>query len=123
MEYDIPDIAPASLKGKALNFILRALHIDYRWARDKREALIQKRPYESSDIIINYSGAWGAREFMPRAFLGEGVDASFEGITVKIPQQWDKYLTHLYGDYMTPPPMDQQNKHGTVIEDKSEDKA
>ena len=38
-------------------------------------------------------------------------EAEFEGVKVKIPTEYDKYLSKLYTDYMTPPPEDKRIGH------------
>ena len=46
---------------------------------------------------------------MPRKYIGNPVLKEFEGDLFPIPEQWNKYLTHLYGDYMKLPPKELQN--------------
>lgn len=41
------------------------------------------------------------------------IDVEFEGHTYMAPANYDKYLSHFYGDYMTPPPVDQQVPYHT----------
>ena len=77
----------------------------------KREELYRKYSYEKSDTVINYSGAWGKREIMPKEFLGSGKMGVFEGVEMMLPQDVDGYLTRMYGDYMTPPPVEKQVPH------------
>lgn len=48
------------------------------------------------------------KEIMPREYIGNPVLKEFEGYLFPIPEQWDKYLTHLYGDYMKLPPKELQ---------------
>lgn len=48
---------------------------------------------------------------MPRKYIGNPVLKEFEGDLFPIPEQWDKYLTHLYGDYMKLPPKELQKPH------------
>lgn len=38
----------------------------------------------------------------------------FEGIEVNLPGNADKYLTNLYGDYMTIPPIEKQERHKII---------
>jgi lipopolysaccharide cholinephosphotransferase len=40
---------------------------------------------------------------------------AFEGRQYWAPGNWDKYLTHLYGDYMKIPPTEQQETHGLLF--------
>lgn len=51
------------------------------------------------------------KEAMPVEIFGEGSIGEFEGIKVVLPKDVDKYLTLLYGDYMTPPPEDKREGH------------
>lgn len=49
---------------------------------------------------------WGyfAKEIMPAGVMAMAVDVEFEGRTFMAPAGYDRYLSGLYGDYMTPPP-------------------
>lgn len=51
------------------------------------------------------------KEIMPKSYIGCPVLKEFEGHLFPVPEQWDKYLTHLYGDYMKLPPKELQNPH------------
>lgn len=56
----------------------------------------------------NYSflrGGWRA------SFFGDGISMEFEGKQYVVPTEWDSYLTHVYGDYMTPPPIEKRGGH------------
>ena len=35
----------------------------------------------------------------------------YEGVTVRVPEKYDEYLTALYGDWRTPPPPEKQKGH------------
>lgn len=48
----------------------------------------------------------------PRAWFEEYIMMPFEDTTVRISKYYDDYLTYIYGDYMTPPPMDQRTPEG-----------
>ena len=58
---------------------------------------------EPTARMMNIWGAWGLREVMDAEWFGEGVRKPFADMECLIPTEWDKYLTKLYGDYMTPP--------------------
>lgn len=56
----------------------------------------------------NYSflhGGW------PASYFGEGTSMEFEGKQYIVPTEWDRFLTHIYGDYMTPPPIEKRGGH------------
>jgi lipopolysaccharide cholinephosphotransferase len=59
-------------------------------------------PIDKSDTIFSICGCYRYKELIPKQYLGEPVLMEFEGIALPVPRQWDAYLTHLYGDYMTP---------------------
>ena len=84
---------------------------DYRTARDHIEKAVRKRPYDSSDTVINYFGAWGKKELFPKEVFGEGSVGLFEGIEVMLPADPDRYCRQLYGNYMAYPPVEARVSH------------
>ena len=60
------------------------------------------------------SGAMQFRETVPKFWFGEGKKYQFEDIVVRGVDEADKYLTYIYGDYMTPPPIDERNQHNVT---------
>lgn len=80
----------------------------------RRAVIVQKSLYmacRQSDRYVNYCSTWRERESMPVAWYGEGVLLSFEGIPMRVPSEYDKWLTQVYGNYMTPPPVEQRVGH------------
>ena len=64
------------------------------------------------------SGALQFKETCPKEWFGDGKPVEFEGMVVNGYDESHKFLTYIYGDYMTPPPMDERNKHNvTTVED------
>ena len=45
----------------------------------------------------------------------EGAKYQFEGLELNGPKEYDIYLKHIYGDYMTIPKREEQNKHNTEV--------
>ena len=103
---------------KAVKLISRIIYPDIKKAVLKRDKHYRKYKYDSSQLIANHSSPWEQREVMPKEFYGNGIDGIFEGIKVKLPQDYDAYLTALYGDYMKFPPEEQRVGHHyhTVID-------
>jgi lipopolysaccharide cholinephosphotransferase len=58
---------------------------------------------EAKQVGVLTEGLLNTKPF-PSSYIKETIDWPFEDITVKVPARYDELLTHLYGDYMTPPP-------------------
>lgn len=62
--------------------------------------------------LATVSGSHGyPRESYERGWFDGTAELTFEGKQYSVPTQWDKLLTRMYGDYMTPPPQDEQIGH------------
>ncbi len=69
---------------------------------------VQSIDYDASEYVINYFGAWGAKEIMPKVYFGTPKLVDFEDIQLFAPENVHDYLSSLYGDYMKLPPKEQQ---------------
>ena len=49
------------------------------------------------------------KNVIPKKWIEETIVVPFENIEVRIPKYYHEYLTHIYGDYMTPPPDDKKD--------------
>ena len=80
--------------------------------RNKRiDRYAKKIPYEKALLVGNLFGNNADREAMPKIIYEEGSHATFEGVDVFVPKDYDRYLTLLFGDYMKLPPLDKQVGH------------
>ncbi len=96
----------------SLNKILKLNKI-----RKKFDKFLKKYKEENCDLIGGISGAYGFKEFMPKEYFGVGKEAYFEEIKVNVPTEAEKYLTHLYGDYMKLPPEEERvSGHIKIVE-------
>ncbi len=77
---------------------------------------LRKYDYENSDYIINFMAASGFKELFPRKWFMDISDYDFEDLKLKGSSQYDKILTQMYGDYMTPPAADGHISHSIVTE-------
>lgn len=95
-----------SFKGKILIATLRTIGYHKRTAQilEKYEALISQYPVQGAKIICNHGTWYGTRDYIAAEYYGKGSDAIYEGLTVRVPEKCDEYLTALYGDWRTPPP-------------------
>ncbi|MCD8290798.1 MAG: LicD family protein [Prevotella sp.] len=87
-------------------------HLDpVKWG-DRMHKFLQTYPFETSDYAAEFLGREKMREIVPKDWFGKGTDYDFEDIKVKGFDKAHEYLTHYYGDYMTPPPMADRDRHG-----------
>lgn len=98
-----------SIKGKMAALVLRVIFPSIDKVLTKRDNLY--RSCSSDTMLANHGGAWGEKEIVPAEWYGEGVDVMFEGLCVKASNQYEKWLTHVYGDYMQLPPEDKRKSH------------
>ena len=81
----------------------------------KRDRLLTAYPPEQSKLWCNFGNWQGKLEYAPREQYGEGTDMLFEGITVRVPQQYDAYLTQKYGDWRADLTEEEKQSHHNVI--------
>lgn len=75
------------------------------------DALISQYSLENSQMWCCHGNRQGKLEYSPRWHYGNGTQAVFEGLSVRIPEQFDSYLTQKYGDWRKDLPLDQQKSH------------
>lgn len=76
---------------------------------------LQKYDYDKSDYVGNLLGKYREKEVVPRSWFGESVLLPFEDIKVPCPTEYHSWLTHIYGDYMKLPPIEQRVSHDVEI--------
>lgn len=84
---------------------------------DKMDRLLKKYPPEKSDYLVNFTGqtSYKFNEMFKKEVYGNGKDYPFEDMTLVGPEQYDAYLKSLYGDYMTPPRVEDRNAHAAEL--------
>jgi len=78
------------------------------------EKIVLKNSLTNSKNAGNYGGMWGIKEFGPTDWFKNYVYGEFEDLKVRIPHEFDKLLTQMYGDYMVPPPLEKRTSHHHV---------
>lgn len=79
---------------------------------------------DNSEYVVAYLGAYAIKkEYLTRSTYFETVLAEFEGKKYMIPKDVDKYLSTIYGDYMTLPPLEKRINHnvGRISFDTTKD--
>lgn len=64
---------------------------------------ISKFSYSDSKRVGNILGRYRIKEIVDKEIMGEAVYLKFHDIDIPCPQNPDKYLTNIYGDYMKLP--------------------
>lgn len=72
-------------------------------------------PYPSAQFIGNLCGIYKMHEIVPKSYFEPYRLLDFEGITIKVPNQYDAYLRHIYGDYRILPPENHRQQHFSGI--------
>ena len=79
------------------------------WRNKMLDRRARKIPFDTAEQVGDIFGAYVHREVMDRdVFEGEPVKMMFEGVEANLPPNYHKYLSTMYGDYMTPPPPEKQ---------------
>lgn len=66
---------------------------------------------KQEDYIVNLFGAYKFREMFPKTWFGDGVMLPFENMEIRCPVEYEKVLTHMYGDWRTPTPEGERAQH------------
>lgn len=76
----------------------------------KIEKIVRKYPFESSKYSVFYYDVYGLKKHVvEKKWIEETIWVPFEDIQVRIPKYYHEYLSHIYGDYMTPPPVEKRD--------------
>lgn len=119
------NLAHRPLHERILIAVGKHLHLESRLDTNKRMHLIdrclKKYPYETASQVVNFMGAYKFREMFPKKIYDSLSEYPFEDLQLLAPSDYDTVLRQMYGDYMKPPPQNEQNKHGTVTGDTGKD--
>lgn len=78
---------------------------------NKLDQAVKKYSSAKSKWFFNAMSGYKFKEMFPQEVFGEGAFYEFEGQKWRGPQDYNTYLTQIYGDYMTLPPESERNCH------------
>ncbi len=112
-EYNIPgETKSPPVKEFVKNFVSTALIAVYPSGYKAEDKFDEKlKSLKKSRRVTNYYGVWSKKEIVPCEWYGDGCNGVFEGIIIKLPSQYDKLLTQIFGDYMEYPPVEERITH------------
>lgn len=105
--------------GESTAFFLSSKLISLFLSMDQIVSLCRwnEHRYKGDGDYINlYSIYSMERETLKKEWLDSFTEVEFEGDSYKTVSNPDEYLTHLYGDYMTPPPEKERNLRHINVE-------
>ena len=112
------DFPVAKIRNR--NKLLRIIGVQRKvyQAHEYIEKLYSRYKVQHSELWCNYGNWQGKLEYAPRWHYGDGTWATCEGLRVRIPENYDAYLTQKYGDWRKDPPQEKQKTHhiGTIID-------
>lgn len=95
-----------SIKSILFNTIIKILLLPFsrNWIIHCFDKHCSQYPYEEAEFIMNPCGHYGLKNVLKKTVFGKGTRVKYADIEVIIPEHYDYYLKHYYGDYMKLPP-------------------
>lgn len=82
---------------------------------NKLQELIKNYSYDTSFLVGNILGRYREREIVEKRIIGMGKLLIFEDTKIFVPDDYSKYLTKIYGDYMKLPPFEDRTPQDLKI--------
>ncbi len=99
---------------KFLPFRILAMFYTKQGLRKKIDSLTTKHALEHTTEVYIHDGTAAYYWHFPRYLLEQLTDMEFEGELFPIPQDYDRFLTIAYGDYMELPPESKRKTHNII---------
>lgn len=99
-------LSPEATRNSVLKDIIRVAlthTIGVSSYKKRMESIEVEMRAGKGECLINYWGAWGKRECSPASCFDGTVPVTIRGKQYPAPIGYDEWLTHVYGDYMSPP--------------------
>ncbi len=105
----------SKLKIRVRNRIFRFLGYHKKTAKTlaKMDALFASFSSDQKSLC-NHGDRMVNKGVLDISVYGQGTKMSFEGLEVLVPERYDEYLTHKYGDWREDPPEESQKSHHIV---------
>lgn len=113
---DYPRFSWSNIKGIRTNIVwilnrtFRLYDDTSKYVRELNE-LFMRYPCDKGQYWRNYGNSTSVSDISPKWHFGEGAWAMFEGLKVRIPENYDAYLTQKYGDWRADLPEEQKAGH------------
>lgn len=116
VHHDYPRFDKSNIRGIRTNWIWllnRTFGLYGNTGKETAELsrCFQQYPCDQSEYWRNFANSQSADDISPKWHYGEGAWATFEGLKVRIPENYDAYLTQKYGDWRADLPKEEQVGH------------
>lgn len=102
---------PLYLEPIRFAFFLASRFVNKRKLFEKIQNRYKKIDFDNAKYAAAVGGAYREKEILPQSVFSEYTQLEFEGKKFDAIAAHDVYLTALYGDYMTLPPVDKRVSH------------
>ena len=94
--------------------MVKAIHAMFskQYVHRKLQNVIRQYDFESHNTLMPHNDK---QKTFTREILGEPTEYDFEGRKYYGVKDYDKYLTIIFGDYMTLPPVEQRVVHHNLV--------
>lgn len=75
------------------------------------EEVMQTYEYDASKNVFCFCTVYGTKEKNEKSYYEDRVNMEFEGISCKVPREYDRKLRGIYGDYTKFPPEEERKGH------------
>ena len=79
------------------------------------ERMLKKYPSKGSKLCCNHGNWQGKLDYTPAEEFGKGQWSGFEGLPVRIPENYSPYFSRKYGHWQTELPKQQQVSHHAFL--------
>lgn len=90
-------------------------HKDYRTPLEKLDKLLKRYSVKNTNWVMNFMGQYKFKEMFPKSYYGKGKLYPFEDLELMGPEDYDKVLSQMYGDYMKEPEDCDKNVHAAEL--------
>ncbi len=88
-------------------YCFKAHTMSYKSIQNKLTKLYTEEHGKGHEYIVNYASAYNiTKEIFHKDCFEPAREVQFEDITVTVPYKSEEVLTQIYGDFMTPPPVE-----------------
>ena len=110
-------IQVAAVICKVTHIVLKVLHVSPPFLYKLLEKEETKYNDRDTEYMNTFRVTMSDRSYISKKEMYPLVEMPFEDMTVYMPHDYDKYLTRLFGDYMTMPPKEKRVNHCPYILD------